>query len=111
MGDAGVPGGVGGVASDETATLSNVDAFRTVASWLVTTRPMTAFDPIESVVLPTIRHVFPSAETDPTTVDPDRVSFNQVGRCVEPLSHDVGPPATCRVMNSMLLFGFASMVT
>src|SRR5206468_3629931 len=112
LGDAGAAGGVGGVASDETATLSKVDAFRTVASWLVTTRPMTAFAATESVVLPTVRQSDPSAEIDPTIVDPDRVSFSQVGRACEALlSHDVTALVDGRVMNSIWLAGSTSSIT
>ena len=78
-GDAGAPGGPGGVDPAVTDTLSNVDVFSTDVLWLVTSSPMTALDASDAVVLPTVRQVDPSAETDPVNVDPDRDNFSQAG--------------------------------
>ena len=63
----------------DTVTESNVDVFSVDVSWLETMRPAEIADGNEMVVDPTGVHVVPSAEIDPVTVEPLRVSFNQTG--------------------------------
>jgi hypothetical protein len=46
-----------------TVTLSNVDVFSCVTSWLVTISPMSAVDYIVTLVLPATVQLLPSAET------------------------------------------------
>ncbi len=80
--------------------------------WLVTTRPTLAVVPSVTLVLPTVVHVEPSADTKPVTVEPDRTSFSHVGTGSDaPASQAVEPPSLVRVMNSMLPPGWASMMT
>src|ERR1043165_2043072 len=86
-----------------TVTLSNVDVFKTVVSWLVTARPTSAVAPIDSVVLPMLVHVLPFAEIDAVTVLPLRASFSQTGvPCDPPAMPMVDVPADDRSRNSIL---------
>src|SRR5207244_1054292 len=100
-------GGGGGCGLVEaTLTLSNVDVFDTVVSWLVTTEPMFTLVGIAVDTLPTAVHVLPSLDTDPVMVDPVRASFNQTGNaCDPPARNVVAPPSVDRVMNSRLPSG------
>ena len=73
---------------------------------------MVALAPIESVAEPTVRHVEPSADTEPVTVDPERTSLSQAGRaCTSPAIQFVAAPVEGRVSNSILVFGLASIIT
>src|SRR5579862_1606391 len=66
----------------------------------------------EMVVLPTVVHVEPSADTKPVTVEPERTSLSHTGAVsVAPASQDVWPPLADRVMNSMLPLGSTSRIT
>ena len=79
-GDDGVPGAAGGVVVPAvTVTLSNVDVLSVLTSWLVTARPMLADAGIDVVVLPSVVHVVPLAETEAVTVLPLRASLSQAG--------------------------------
>ena len=78
LGEPGAAGGDGGAAV-VTATLSNVDVFSWVVSWLVTISPISAVDDIVTLVVPTAVHVVPSGEAKLVTVDPVRTSFNHAG--------------------------------
>ena len=55
-------GGGGGDPPAVTLTLSNVDVLSALVLWLVTASPMLAVAAIDTVVVPTEIHVFPSAE-------------------------------------------------
>src|SRR5580765_6028193 len=95
-----------------TATESNVDVFSCDVLWLVTASPTLAPDPSEALVLPTVVHVEPSAETEPVTVEPDRTSLSHTGAgSLAPASQAVDPPSLVRAMNSMLPPGVTSRMT
>src|SRR5580765_3512701 len=95
-----------------TATESNVDVFSCDVLWLVTASPTLAPDPSEALVLPTVVHVKPSAETEPVTVGPDRTSLSQTGAgSFAPASQAVDPPSLVRAMNSMFPLGVRSRMT
>ena len=101
-GVAGVPGAVPPLEA-VTATESNVAVLSCPVLWLVTTRPTLAVVPSVTLVLPTVVHVEPSADTKPVTVEPDRTSFSHDGTGSDaPASQAVEPPSLVRVMNSML---------
>jgi hypothetical protein len=93
-------------------TLSKVDVLSVEISWLVTARPTNALDAIEIVAAPTVVHVLPSADMNPVTVPPLRVSFSHCGDAwLPPPMYVVAPPVADRVMNSRLPFGRASRMT
>src|SRR5437763_1558320 len=68
-----------------TFTLSKIDWFRTVLSWLVTASPRYGkrapqqFADAENVVEPTVTHDDPSADIAPVTVEPEMASFSHTG--------------------------------
>ena len=73
-----------------TLTLSNVEVFSCVVSWLHTRKPMYALDAIDSVVVPTCVQLVPFAETYPVTTEPMRVSFSHVGGAWVAQAYPVG---------------------
>src|SRR5438876_1175893 len=94
-----------------TVTPSNVAVFRIVASWLVTTRPISAFAAV-SVDVPTVCHVTPSLDTDPVTLGPLRTNFTHVGADCGALANQVvAAPVPLRVMNSTPPVGRTSSTT
>ena len=62
VGESGADGGVEDALVAATETLSNVAVLSAAVLWLETTRPTTVLPAMASVVLPTVRHVDPSAE-------------------------------------------------
>ena len=110
-GDPGVPGAEPPPVA-VTATESNVAVLSCPVLWLVTASPTLAVDPSATLMLPTVVHVEPSADTEPVTVDPDRTSLSHAGTgSVAPASQAVDPPSLVRDMNSTLPPGWTSMMT
>jgi len=109
-GDDGAPGAE--PPPDDTTAESNVDVLIVDVSWLVTSIPAATADGNEIVVEPTCVHVEPSADTDPVTVVPLRVSFSHTGAAwTAPANQLVLPPLVERVMNSMSPVGRRSSTT
>src|SRR5262249_43961213 len=105
-------GGGGGCEPLVTVTLSNVDLFSVLAATLQTTRPATALVPMLSVVLPTVVHVLPSADTAPVTVLPLRVRRIHAGGVLNAVARNVvSAPALDRIMNSRSPVGRTSRMT
>ena len=98
--------------ADDTTAESNVDVLIVDVSWLVTIIPASIADGKAIVVEPTGVHVEPSADIDPVTVVPLRVSFSHTGAAwTAPASQLVLPPLVERVMNSMSPVGRRSSTT
>src|SRR5215831_6086023 len=102
----------GADAASVTLTLSNVDVFSALVSWLVTASPTSTGPVAASVVLPTEAHDDPSVDTAAATVVPVRVRRSQTaGGCTGPPRYVVSPPFEERVMNSMSFEGRRSRMT
>jgi hypothetical protein len=111
LGEPGTAGAVVGVPA-VTVTLSKVEVLSNVASALQTTRPTITLLAIETVVLPAVAQVTPSAETEATNVSPLLASRTQAGGgCVVEATDDDEPPVDERRRNSTVPLGRRSSTT
>src|SRR5256885_2062376 len=83
----------GGGTPPVTATLSNVDVFRRVVSWLVTASPMYAAAGAEKVVTPTCVHALPFDDTGPVPGGAGAGQFQPPGRHLCAAGEPVGRAA------------------
>ena len=93
--------GGGGEVTAPTATLSNVDVFSWLVSWLVTASPTNTVVAMLTVMLPTEDQVVPSPEMYAAMVEPDRARRTHMGAdAPAPATKAACAPVLGRSMNS-----------